>query len=61
MNIKEKKYYRLRYQYELMEELTGFTRRQIRDKMRYRGMGNSTSDFVTFLNLLHNNHERAEI
>lgn len=49
IGLKDRNRYRLKYQYELIEALTGKKRRQIRDAMRYRGFKNSTEDFVEYL------------
>ena len=40
---------RLKYQYELMEGILGMSRRQIRAAMYYKKMGNTTEDFVEFI------------
>ena len=50
--LREWKYYRLKYQYELLEAITGKNRRSIRDAMRYKGLGNTTEDFVLYLKSL---------
>lgn len=48
--IKERKNYRIKYQYELLESLTGKNRRTIRQAMYRMGLGNETEDFIIYIN-----------
>ncbi len=44
--LNDKQCYRLKYQYDLMEQLLGIKRASIRKKMKRAGLGSSTEDFV---------------
>ena len=49
MMKKEKKAYRLRYQYELMCLLLKTNKRNVRQRMRRQGMSNSVEDMARYL------------
>lgn len=49
MWTKDRTWYRLNHQYELLEVLTGRKRRNLRQQMRRRGYGNTVDEFARFI------------
>jgi len=49
--LKQRKRYRLRHTYELLEGITGLDRKRIRKRMFRLGLGNDAEDFVQYIKI----------
>jgi len=47
--IKERPFYRIKYQYELIQAITGQSKRAIRQAMKRKGLSNDENDFVAYI------------